>query len=54
MSQYEADNSMSIQNLAIVFGPTLFGQVPASTDANGQVNGGMADAAHQNKVRNGQ
>jgi len=41
---------MSIQNLAIVFGPTLFGQVAPSTGANGQMNGGMADAAHQNKV----
>jgi hypothetical protein len=41
---------MSIQNLAIVFGPTLFGQMAPSTSANGQMKGGMADAAHQNKV----
>lgn len=42
---------MSIQNLAIVFGPTLFSQMAPTTDANGQMNGGMADAGHQNKVR---
>ena len=41
---------MSIQNLAIVFGPTLFGQIAPSMDAHGQANGGMADAGHQNKV----
>lgn len=42
---------MSIQNLAIVFGPTLFGQ-QASGLPGGQSNGGpaMADAGHQNKV----
>ena len=45
---------MSIQNLAIVFGPTLFSQVAPSTSANGQMNGGMADAGHQNKVRFGE
>lgn len=40
---------MSMQNLAIVFGPTLFGQIAA---ANGQANGGgMADAPYQNQVR---
>jgi len=41
---------MSVQNLAIVFGPTLFGQPGAG--ANGQVNGAatMADAGHQNKA----
>lgn len=50
ISQWEAENSMSIQNLSIVFGPTLFGQVAPGTDAHGQANGGMADAAHQNKV----
>lgn len=38
---------MSMQNLAIVFGPTLFGQ---SSPANGQANGAMADAPHQNQV----
>jgi hypothetical protein len=43
---------MTIQNLAIVFGPTLFGQMmPYRNGANGQMNGGMADAALQNKVR---
>lgn len=52
--QHEAQNAMSIQNLAIVFGPTLFGQgampVPG---ANGNMNGvpSMADASFQNKVR---
>lgn len=50
ISQWEAENSMSIQNLSIVFGPTLFGQVASGTDAHGQANGGMADAAHQNKA----
>ena len=53
ISQFEAENSMSLQNLAIVFGPTLFGQMAPSTGANGQAHGGMADAAHQNKVCNG-
>lgn len=38
---------MSMQNLAIVFGPTLFG-VGAPT--SGQGNGGMADATLQNLV----
>lgn len=52
ISQWEAENSMSIQNLSIVFGPTLFGQVAPGTDVNGQANGGMADAGHQNKVNN--
>lgn len=33
---------MSITNLAIVFGPTLFGQ---------EGGGGMADTVHQNHVR---
>ena len=39
---------MSVQNLAIVFGPTLFGQI--APNMNGQMNG-MADAGLQNKVR---
>ena len=39
---------MSMQNLAIVFGPTLFGgQHPA---VNGQ-GGAIADTTHQNQVR---
>ncbi|PFH51020.1 hypothetical protein AMATHDRAFT_85386 [Amanita thiersii Skay4041] len=39
------ENQMSIQNLAIVFGPTLFGQTPVV----GQPNGGViADAPYQN------
>ncbi|EMD38795.1 hypothetical protein CERSUDRAFT_133320 [Gelatoporia subvermispora B] len=42
---HEAHNAMSVQNLAIVFGPTLFGQ----SQANGQMNG-MADASLQNKA----
>jgi len=42
---------MSISNIAIVFGPTLFSQGSVSS-ANGQ-NGApvMVDAALQNKVR---
>ncbi len=39
---------MSVQNLAIVFGPTLFGQ--GQPGLNGAMNG-MADASLQNKVR---
>lgn len=39
---------MTIQNLAIVFGPTLFKQ--AQPGVNGNMNG-MADAGLQNKVR---
>nr|VWO96468.1 Uncharacterized protein [Ganoderma boninense] len=46
--QHEAQNQMSAQNLAIVFGPTLFGQVQPGL--NGAMNG-MADASLQNKVR---
>ncbi|KAI0339450.1 RhoGAP-domain-containing protein [Trametopsis cervina] len=47
IAHHEADNAMSVQNLAIVFGPTLFKQ--ASTGANGQITG-MADAPFQNKA----
>ncbi|KAF9244101.1 Rho GTPase activation protein [Melanogaster broomeanus] len=50
ISQCEAVNSMSIQNLAIVFGPTLFGQIYGNGSATGHANGGMADAAFQNKA----
>lgn len=46
--QHEAQNQMSVQNLAIVFGPTLFGQ--GQPGLNGAMNG-MADASLQNKVR---
>ena len=38
---------MSMQNLAIVFGPTLFGQ---GASINGQ-GGVMADQSYQNTVR---
>lgn len=48
IAEHEADNAMSVQNLAIVFGPTLFKQAQPGT--NGQING-MADAPLQNKVR---
>ena len=48
VSEYEAENSMTIQNLAIVFGPTLFKQ--AQPGLNGNLNG-MADAPLQNKAR---
>ena len=51
--QHEAQNAMSIQNLAIVFGPTLFGQSMATpAGSNGQMNGvpSIADASYQNKV----
>lgn len=46
--QYEAQNSMSIGNLAIVFGPTLFPPT-APHGANGQ--DGLVGATIQNKVR---
>ena len=39
---------MSISNIAIVFGPTLFG-LPTGAPGAQQANG-MADAAYQNKV----
>ncbi|PAV19574.1 GTPase activating [Pyrrhoderma noxium] len=44
--QHEAQNAMSISNLAIVFGPTLFGQGSQPMD---QANS-MADAAFHNKA----
>jgi len=46
--QYEAQNSMSIGNLAIVFGPTLF-HPTAPHGGNGQ--DGLVGATIQNKVR---
>ncbi|KAJ7281564.1 Rho GTPase activation protein [Mycena rebaudengoi] len=45
INQHEPENSMSMQNLAIVFGPTLFGQMKINP-ANGTE--GMADATYQN------
>ncbi|KAG6873517.1 hypothetical protein C0995_014785 [Termitomyces sp. Mi166 len=48
INHHAAVNSMSMQNLAIVFGPTLFGISPTSAYP-GQVNGGgMVDATLQN------
>ncbi|KAJ2930529.1 hypothetical protein H1R20_g6560, partial [Candolleomyces eurysporus] len=48
INQHAADNSMSMQNLAIVFGPTLFGQ---QMPTNGLEAGGvMADAPYQNQA----
>jgi hypothetical protein len=41
---------MSMQNLAIIFGPTLFGQAAITNGSNGNTNTGIADAPHQNKV----
>jgi RhoGAP domain len=48
ISRHEAENQMSISNLAIVFGPTLFG-IGGGGAGVGAVNG-MADATWQNKV----
>lgn len=51
IAEYEAENSMSIQNLAIVFGQTLFGQmIPGNGSFSNHANGGMADAPFQNKA----
>ena len=48
IAEFESENAMSVQNLAIVFGPTLFKQ--AQSGMNGNING-MADAGLQNKAR---
>ncbi len=47
INQHADDNQMSIQNLAIVFGPTLFGQAPVVGHQNGGV---IADTPFQNLV----
>ncbi|KAF4593144.1 hypothetical protein EYR38_008854 [Pleurotus pulmonarius] len=50
ITQHADENLMTIQNLAIVFGPTLFGQVMPANGANGQMNG-MGDTLYQNLAR---
>ena len=52
ITQHSAQNNMTAQNLSIVFGPTLFGQLAPGMPGEPQTNGaGIADAMHQNKVR---
>ena len=46
--QYEAQNSMSIGNLSIVFGPTLF---PPTVPHGANGKDGLVGATIQNKVR---
>lgn len=52
MVQHEAQNAMSIQNIAIVFGPTLFGQGHAGLNGHNGMPA-MMDASFQNKVCTG-
>jgi len=46
INQYASENSMTMQNLAIVFGPTLFGQPAPAADPSSSI----ADAPHQNQA----
>jgi len=61
ISQNEAVNQMSISNLAIVFGPTLFGYNPGPAPGpqggqggpvvnGGGGGGGILDTGHQNRA----
>ncbi|KAK2465708.1 hypothetical protein APHAL10511_002252 [Amanita phalloides] len=47
INQHADENQMSIQNLAIVFGPTLFGQAPVVGQQNGAA---IADTPFQNQA----
>ncbi|KDQ50698.1 hypothetical protein JAAARDRAFT_199693 [Jaapia argillacea MUCL 33604] len=48
ITQFEPQNQMSVQNIAIVFGPTLFGVATTTNGTNGQ--SAQADATFQNKA----
>ncbi|KAA1468895.1 GTPase activating protein [Dentipellis sp. KUC8613] len=50
ITQHEAENSMSIGNMSIVFGPTLLGQGSIAMNGAGGQNGGMVDVGLQNKA----